>query len=76
MKECKMFNGKELRVGEVIKFADLWQSDEGDVEELLESGCVWVANGENDEPLVADFIILMKDTEKLINTLVKVICIC
>lgn len=72
MKECKMFNGKELRVGEEIRFADLWQSDDGDEEELLDSGCVWIANDENDAPVIADFEILQKDDEKLINTLVKV----
>lgn len=40
MKEYKMFNGKKLEVGEEIRFADLWQSDDGDEEELLDSGCV------------------------------------
>lgn len=72
MKECKMFNGKTLEVGEEIRFADLWQSDDGDEEELLDSGCVWIANDENDAPVIADFEILQKDDEKLINTLVKV----
>lgn len=72
MKEYKMFNGKKLEVGEEIRFADLWQSDDGDEEELLDSGCVWIANDENDAPVIADFEILQKDDEKLINTLVKV----
>lgn len=72
MKEYKMFNGKTLEVGEEIRFADLWQSDDGDAEELLDSGCVWIANDENDAPVIADFEILEKDDEKLINTLVKV----
>lgn len=72
MKEYKMFNGKKLEVGEEIRFADLWQSDDGDKEELLDSGCVWIANDENDSPVIADFEILQKDEENLINTLVKV----
>lgn len=71
-KECKMFNGKTLEVGEEIRFADLWQSGDGDEEELLNSGCVWVANDENDAPVIADFEILQKDEENLIDTLVKV----
>ena len=29
-KGCKMFNGKTLEVGEEIRFADLWQVDDGD----------------------------------------------
>ena len=51
MMKVKMFNGAELEVGEEIRFADLWQTEDGDVEELLESECVHVANGEYDEPL-------------------------
>ena len=72
MKEYKMFNGKNLEVGEEIRFADLWQSGDGDEEELLESDCVWIANDENDSPVIADFEILQKDEENLIETLVKV----
>lgn len=72
MKVYKMFNGKTLEVGEKIRFADLWQSDDGDEEELLDSGCVWIANDENDAPVIADFEILQKDDENLINTLVKI----
>ena len=72
MREYKMFNGKTLKVGEEIRFADLWQSGDGDEEELLDSGCVWIANDENDAPVIADFEILQKDEENLINTLVKV----
>ena len=70
--EYKMFNGEILKVGDVIRFADLWQSDDGDEEELLDSGCVWIANDESDAPVIADFEILQKDKENLIDTLVKV----
>lgn len=31
MKKIKMFNGSELEVGEKIRFADLWQTEDGDV---------------------------------------------
>ena len=72
MKNVKMFDGNMLEVGEEIRFADLWQSDEGDEEELLESGCCWVGDDENDEPIIADFEILEKDEKNLVNTLVKV----
>lgn len=72
MKNVKMFDGNMLEVGEKIRFADLWQSGEGDVKELLESGCCWVANDENDEPIIADFEIIEKDEEDCISTLVKV----
>lgn len=40
MEKVKMFNGKMLEIGDKIYFADLWQSDDGDEEELLDSGCV------------------------------------
>lgn len=72
MKEVKMFDGNMLEVGEEIRFADIWQSDDGDERELLESGAIWIANDENDEPVIADFEILEKDEENPINTLVKV----
>lgn len=72
MMNVKMFNGAELEVGEEIRFADLWQTEDGDVEELLESECVHVANGEYDEPIIADFEIVAEDEENLVNTLVKI----
>lgn len=72
MKKIKMFNGSELEVGEKIRFADLWQTGDGDVEELLESECVHVANGQYDEPIIADFEIVAEDEENPVNTLVKI----
>ena len=73
MKKIKMFNGSELEVGEKIRFADLWQTEDGDVEELLESECVHVANGQYDEPIIADKIQkLAEDEENPVNTLVKI----
>lgn len=72
MENVKMFDGNTLEVGEEIRFADLWQSDDGDEEELLESGSCWVANYESNEPIIADFEILEKDEKNLVNTLVKV----
>lgn len=72
MKEIEMANGNILRVGDIICFADLWQSEQGDVRELLESGCCWVGNDEDDMPIIADFEILEKDEENLVNSLVKV----
>lgn len=72
MKEFKMYNGNMLEVGEEIRLADLWQSDEGDKKELLESGCCWVGDDENNMPIIADFEILRKDEEDLLNSLVKI----
>ena len=72
MMKVEMFNGAELEVGEEIRFADLWQTEDGDVEELLESECVHVANGEYDEPIIADFEIVAEDEENLVRTLVKI----
>ena len=72
MMKVKMFNGAELEVGEEIRFADLWQTEDGDVEELLESECVPVANGEYDEPIIADFEIVAEDKENPVSTLVKI----
>ena len=67
------FLTSSLRVESLTKsFIDLWQSDDGDEEELLDSGCVWVANGESDEPIIADFEIIKKDEENLKKSLVKV----
>ena len=72
MKEFKMYNGNMLEVGEEIRFADLWQSDDGDEKELLDSGCCWVGNDENNMPMFADFEILKKDEENLVRSIVKV----
>lgn len=72
MKEFKMYNGNMLEVGEKIRFADLWQSDDGDKEEILDSGCCWVGDDENDMPIIADFEILRKDEENLVRSLVKI----
>ena len=72
MMKVKMFNGAELEVGEEIRFADLWQTEDGDVEELLESECVHVANGEYDEPIIADFEIVAEEKENPVSTLVKI----
>lgn len=72
MKEFRMYNGNTIEVGEKIRFADLWQSDDGDVEELLESGCCWVGDDDDNMPIIADFEILRKDEEDLLNSLVKV----
>lgn len=72
MMKVKMFNGAELEVGEEIRFADLWQTEDGDVEELLESECVHVANGEYGEPIIADFEIVAEDEENPVKTLVKI----
>lgn len=72
MMKVKMFNGAELEVGEEIRFADLWQTEDGDVEELLESESVHVANGEYEEPIIADFEIVAEDEENPVRTLVKI----
>ena len=72
MMKVKMFNGAELEVGEEIRFADLWQTEDRDVEELLESECVHVANGEYNEPIIADFEIVAEDEENPVSTLVKI----
>lgn len=47
MEKVKMFNGKMLEIGDKIYLADLWQSDDGDEEELLDSGCLFCACGYN-----------------------------
>lgn len=72
MKEFRMYNGNTIKIGEEIRFADLWQSETGDEEELLESGCCWVGNDKDGMPIIADFEILRKDEENLINALVKI----
>ena len=72
MKEFKMYNGNMLEVGEKIRVADLWQSNDGDEKEILDSGCCWVGNDENDMPMFADFEILEKDGENLVRSIVKV----
>lgn len=72
MEDFKMYDGNTIKIGEEIRFADLWQSDEGDEEELLNSGCCWVGDDEDGMPMIADFEILRKDKENLINSLVKI----
>lgn len=72
MKEFKMHDGNMLEVGEELRFADLWQSDDGDEKEIFDSGCCWVGDDENDMPIIADFEILRKDEEDLLNSLVKI----
>lgn len=64
MKEIEMANGNILRVGDIICFADLWQSEQGDVRELLESGCCWVGADEDDMPMIADFELLDEISEE------------
>lgn len=71
MKNCKMYNGNTIEIGEEIRFADLWQSETGDEEELLESGCCWVGDDDG-MPIIAEFKILRKDEENLLNSLVKI----
>lgn len=72
MKEFKMCNGNMLEVGEKIRLADLCQSNDGDEEEILDSGCSWVGDDENNMPIIADFEILQKDEENLVRSLVKI----
>lgn len=72
MKSIEMFNGEELSIGDELRFADIWQSDGGDEEELLESGCIWVANDEKDAPLIVDFEIVDYDEEKPVQTIVRI----
>ena len=72
MKRFKMYNGNTIEIGEELRFADLWQSETGDEEELLDSGCCWVGDDEDNLPIIADFEILRKDEEDLLNSLVKI----
>ena len=72
MRKYKMFNGEELEIGDEIRFGDLWQSDDGDPDEILDSGCVWIANDKNDAPVIADFIIIWEDNDNSMNTIVKI----
>lgn len=72
MKRFKTYNGNTIEIGEELRFADLWQSETGDEEELLDSGCCWVGDDEDNMPIIADFEILRKDEEDLLNSLVKV----
>lgn len=72
MKEIRMADGNMLRVGETYRFADLWQSETGDEGEILDSGCCWVGDDENNMPIIADFEILEKDKENLVQSLVKI----
>lgn len=72
MRRVKMFNGNLLEVGQEICFADLWQTDDGDLDELLQSGSVWVANDEYDSPITAYFEITDYNEENLVNTTVRI----
>lgn len=77
MKEIEMANGNILRVGDTICFADLWQSEQGDVRELLESGCCWVGADEEELPAVADFELLdeisgEEEEEDLVRACVRI----
>lgn len=67
-----MYNGNTIEIGEELRFADLWQSETGDEEELLDSGCCWVGDDEDNMPIIADFEILRKGEDDLLNSLVKV----
>ena len=72
MMKFKMYNGETLAVGEEIRFADLWQSEDGDLGELLESGCCWVGNDKNDNPVNADFEIVDFCEEEPVKSIVKI----
>ena len=72
MKEVKAYNGQIIKVGETNSFADLWSGD-GNEEELLESGAMSVAyDKELDEIIIADFEIVDKDEENIIQSIIRI----
>lgn len=73
MKKYKMYNGVLLNVGDLIRFYDLWQSKDGNIDDLLESGCVWINNDENDIPIIAVFEIVENDQDNSSETIVKIL---
>lgn len=60
-------SGKEITIGMEVRFAELWDGDDGNGQELLEDGTV-SPDGEN----VVEFKIVELDTDVL-NTIVQVI---
>lgn len=66
-----MFDGNTLTVGDVVTFADIWQSNVGNELEVLESNVVWVGNNEDGEPICAEFEIITKYQSPM-NTLCKI----
>lgn len=71
MEYVKMFNCDIIAVGDVVDFSYLKQTYADNTEEVLESGCVWVANNESDEPIIAGFEIIERNRNPL-KSIVKV----
>ena len=72
-KEVKDYEtGQIIKVGETYRFADIWSGD-GDEEEILESGAMGAAyDKELDEFIVADFEIVYKDEENIIQSIIRI----
>ena len=64
---------EEIEVGESYYFGELVNGD-GDLNELLESGCVAIYDEEIEEERIVDFEIVEND-ENILDTVVKVTCI-
>lgn len=64
---------EEIEVGESYYFGELVNGD-GDLDELLESGCVAIYDEEIEEERIVEFEIVEND-ENILDTVVKVTCI-
>lgn len=58
MKRFEMFDGTVLQVGDVVVFYDIWYGKSGDIDEILDSGCVWVGNNDSGLSVIAEFTIV------------------
>lgn len=71
MEYVKMLDGNIIAINDVVDFSYIKQTYADNIEEVLESGCVWVANNESDEPVIAVFEIIERNRNPL-KSIVKV----
>lgn len=62
----------EIEVGEEYYFGQLWDGDDGDGEERLESGAIFIWDEQSEEEVGVQFEITEADDEDPMEALVKV----
>lgn len=73
MKNFKMYDDELLSVGDTIRFYDLWQSKDGNINDILESGCVWINDDKDDIPVIAAFEIVESNQDDPVESIVKIL---
>lgn len=62
---------EEIEVGKEYLFGQIWDGN-GDGEELLYSGSIWVGDDENDMPVIADFEVT-ENNDDILKASIKIL---